>query len=102
MVSTREHLINVVNVDELKTQKQQGSAKRQRSEYRSFIVSCHGYQTLPAKRVNLTCHVIQLERGKPITSPARAGKPQGELLELWAEESGKSECHPVMGWIGIE
>jgi len=52
--------------------------------------------------VNLTCHVIQGERGKPITLPARAGKPQGKLLKLWVKESGKSECRPVMGWIGIE
>lgn len=52
--------------------------------------------------MNLTCYVIQGERGKLITSPARAGKPQGKLLELWVKESGKSECRPVMGWIGIE
>jgi hypothetical protein len=23
-------------------------------------------------------------------------------MVVWAEESGKSECRPVMGWIGIE
>lgn len=74
MVSTCEHLINVVNVNELKAQVS-GSVKRQRSEHRNCMVSCHGYETLPAKRVNLTCYVIQMERGNPITLPVRAGKP---------------------------
>ncbi len=66
------------------------------------MVSCHGCLTLSANRVNLTCQVIQVERGKPITPPVRAGKPQGELLELWVWDYGKSEGQPVTGWIGIE
>jgi hypothetical protein len=35
-------------------------------------------------------------------SPIRESKPQGEPKDVRAGEDGKSEGHPVMGWIGVE
>jgi len=40
-------------------------------------------------------------RGNPVSSPARAGEPQGDLLEVRAWEVGRSECPPVMGRIRV-
>ena len=28
--------------------------------------------------------------------------PQGEPIDEWVKEVGKSECHPVMGWIRVQ
>jgi len=56
--------------------------------------------TRPANRADLTCRVTQTERGKPVALPARAGRPQGDLLGRRAWEGGESEGHPVIGWIG--
>lgn len=41
------------------------------------------------------------ERGNPVPSPARAGEPQGDLLEVRAWDVGKSEGRPVMGRIRV-
>jgi hypothetical protein len=61
---------------------------------------------LPAERRNLTCAGTCTERGKPIDLPVvtatRESEPQGELMGLWVEDGGRSECLPVMGRIGVE
>src|SRR5215217_3115034 len=36
------------------------------------------------------------ERGNPVSSPAREGEPQGELMEVRARDVGQSEGRPVM------
>ena len=41
------------------------------------------------------------ERGNPVSPPARAGEPQGDLLEVRAWEVGRSERRPVMGRIRV-
>lgn len=41
------------------------------------------------------------ERGNPVSSPAREGEPQGELMEARAWEVGRSEGRPVMGRIRV-
>ena len=60
----------------------------------------------PAKRRNLTCAGTCAKRGKPIGLPVVTAtwesEPQGELMGLWVEDGGKSECLPVMGRIGVE
>jgi len=33
-------------------------------------------------------------------SPARESEPQGKPIDVRAWEEGRSERHPVMGWIG--
>ena len=47
------------------------------------------------------------ERGKPVDFLAdalsiRESEPQGTLMGLRVWDGGRSECHPVMGWIGVE
>ena len=32
----------------------------------------------------------------------RESKPQGKPIDVREEEDGRSERHPVMGWIGVE
>ena len=39
---------------------------------------------------------------EPRTSPARESEPQGKPIGVREWEDGRSECHPVMGWIGVE
>lgn len=56
----------------------------------------------PAKRRGPPRSETQEEQGKPITLPGAAGEPQGTLLALWVEDSGKSECLSVIGRIGAE
>jgi hypothetical protein len=62
--------------------------------------------TLPVNRADLTCRVEQEEHGKPDVLPTErqgikeAGKPQGDLKEQRAGESGKSESLLVMSGIG--
>ena len=41
------------------------------------------------------------ERGNPVSSPAREGEPQGELMVVRAWDVGKSEGRPVMGRIRV-
>ena len=43
----------------------------------------------------------EAERGNPVSSPARAGEPQGDLMEVRAWEVGRSEGRPVMGRIRV-
>lgn len=43
-----------------------------------------------------------MEHGKPVLLPIRAGQLQGKLLGVRVKDHGKSECHAVMVWIGIE
>ena len=42
-----------------------------------------------------------VERGNPVSLPAREGEPQGELMEVRAWDVGRSECRPVMGRIRV-
>ena len=42
------------------------------------------------------------EHGKPVRPPARAGRPQGQLLDVRVAEAGESECRSVIERIGIE
>ena len=35
-------------------------------------------------------------------SAHRAGEPRGELMGMRDWEVGRSEGHPVMGWIGVQ
>ena len=46
--------------------------------------------------------VYQVKHGKPVLPPKLAGKPQGKLLAVRVEDSGKSECFLVMRRIGIQ
>ena len=56
----------------------------------------------PAYEENLTCSGIYVEHGNPVLLHlGMETKPQGEAIAVRAKESGKSECHPVMGWIGV-
>ena len=41
------------------------------------------------------------ERGNLVSSPAREGEPQGELMEVRAWDVGRSEGRPVMGRIRV-
>ena len=43
----------------------------------------------------------EAERGNPVSSPARAGEPQGDLMGVRAWEVGRSERRPVMGRIRV-
>jgi hypothetical protein len=60
-------------------------------------------RTSPVKRQGLT-HSLLFTRNmvSPYLCPTRAGEPQGALSEVRVEEGRKSECRPVIGWIGIE
>jgi len=42
-----------------------------------------------------------MKHGKPVSLPEMASEPQGTPMGMRAEEIGKSERHPVMGWIWI-
>ncbi len=46
--------------------------------------------------------VICTEHGKPVRPPARAGRPQGELLGVRVADAGKSERCSVIEQIGVE
>ncbi|SRR5579883_1365836 len=60
-----------------------------------------GKQRHRRSEANLTLPGIQAEHGKPVALPTRVSKPQGMRDELRVEEDGKSEGHPVMGWIEV-
>ncbi len=38
----------------------------------------------------------------PATSALWAGEPRGDLMGVRDWEVGRSEGHPVMGWIGVQ
>ena len=38
---------------------------------------------------------------QPRMSPARESAPQGKPIDVREWEDGRSEGHPVMGWIGV-
>lgn len=66
---------------------------------------CTWASTLPVKRWDLTHSVIYVQQGKPVSllcQVEQVSRPQGKPNGVRVEEVGKSECHPVMGWIGIE
>jgi hypothetical protein len=60
----------------------------------------------PAERRDLTYAGTCAERGKPVDLPVvtatRESEPQGELMGLLVKDGGRSECLPVMRWIGVE
>jgi hypothetical protein len=61
-----------------------------------------GQQSFPVdSSVPNPAKTSEAERGNPVSSPARAGEPQGDLLKVRAWEVGRSECHPVMGRIRV-
>jgi hypothetical protein len=41
------------------------------------------------------------ERGKPVSLPEGKASPQGAPMAVRVEDAGASECHSVMGWIGV-
>ena len=43
----------------------------------------------------------EAERGNPVSSPAREGEPQGDLMEVRAWDVGRSDCRPVLGRIRV-
>jgi RNA-directed DNA polymerase len=47
-------------------------------------------------------YVAETEHGNPVRFPRRESEPQGEPTGVRVEEDGRSACHPVMGWIGVE
>jgi len=50
----------------------------------------------------LPSHVVHSEHGKPVSSPIRAGWPQGRLVGVRVEDAGESEGLAVMARIGVE
>lgn len=77
---------------------------------RICVCSSHITDGVPsANSQYLTLHVQCEKRGKPIvllsdtifTPNREESEPQGQPMGLWVEDVGKSECQPVIGWIGI-
>ncbi len=101
MENVSEPLINVVRTNKPKTLI--GLSQKACGWHRCF--SLHLSQTIqpPADRRLLT-HPMAHKWNvvSPALSLNRDSKPQGEPMGHRVEEDGKSEGHPVMGWIGIK
>jgi hypothetical protein len=54
------------------------------------------------KRQHLTYSGAHTERGKPVSVPMRESEPRGKPIQMQVWDDGKSECHLVMRWIGVE
>ena len=98
MVNICELLINVVTSSKLKvlTSLSQKVSEPRTGVSRSPVVA----EASPAERQDLTQTGIQVKRGKPVVSP-RVERPQGQPMEQRVKDVGKSESHPVIGWIGV-
>jgi len=104
-------LDDTTNVSELpfshRQSKQAKDAERLKTKGIWRAVSlAHGgtrIKTSSVKRQGLT-HSLLFTRNmvSPYIRPVGASEPQGALMEMWVEESRKSECRPVIGRIGIE
>jgi hypothetical protein len=72
------------------------------SEYSGSTFRCHGYQTLPAYRVDLTYRVIPVEQDKSIPLPGSRGKYIARWTDGGADNSqGESEGCCVMEQIPV-
>lgn len=69
------------------------------------VFVCHFTRSVmpPANRQTLTHRVKSVEHGKPnCLHLSMESDPQGKPIGKWVKEVGKSECHPVMGWIRVQ
>lgn len=100
MANICELLLNTVKFNKPKALT--GLSQKARSRTTHFRIGLHGHHDYRWKGRALPVLVTHVEHDKPVSLPSGAGRPQGMLLVMRVEECGKSECHPVMGWIGIE
>ena len=100
MEKVTEPLLNVVRTNKPKTLL--GLSQKARGWHRCFPF--HLSQTLsPPAEKRLLTHPMARKGNvvSPASSPAGDSEPQGKPMGCRVEEDGKSEGHPVMGWIGI-
>jgi len=67
-----------------------------------LTVPPRGQQSFPVdSSVPNPAETSEAERGNPVSSPVRAGEPQGDLWKVRAWEVGRSEGRSVMGRIRV-
>jgi hypothetical protein len=69
------------------------------------VFVCHFTRSVmsPANRQTLTHRVKSVEHGKPnCLHLSMESDSQGKPIGKWVKEVGKSECHPIMGWIRVQ
>ena len=92
MVSKCKRSINAVTVNKLKA-RARGLSQKAMLWGTKVVSLCHGparaTRTQPANRADLSCCVIQVERGKPVAPPRRG---QGSRkANCWGGGHGKVE-----------